>query len=102
MSASRWLTWTPPNSRVIRESQEPEPPKPPKTGFEGFGGAARGPSQQNQTKPVARERVSQRKEFPRCPKCASYFLYREDNIGNYECETCGLRDITEEVARRTQ
>lgn len=30
---------------------------------------------------------------PDCPKCASYALYRETNRGNYECQTCRLRDI---------
>jgi hypothetical protein len=39
--------------------------------------------------------------FPHCPKCASYALYRE-NRGNYECQTCGLRDIEESIARRVQ
>lgn len=39
--------------------------------------------------------------FPHCPRCASYALYRRDNIGNYECLTCELRDIVEDVARRT-
>jgi hypothetical protein len=28
MSTSRWLTWTPPNSRIIEESLEPEPQNP--------------------------------------------------------------------------
>lgn len=42
MSTSRWLTWTPPNSRIIEESLEPEPPKPPKPSFEGFAGATPG------------------------------------------------------------
>src|SRR6185312_6934737 len=39
--------------------------------------------------------------FPHCPRCSSYALYRRNNIGNYECETCGLPNIPEEVARRT-
>ncbi len=42
------------------------------------------------------------KVFPHCPKRASYALYRKNNIGNYECRTCGLLDIPEEVARRLQ
>jgi hypothetical protein len=39
---------------------------------------------------------------PSCPKCRSFALYRQNNLGNYECQTCGLPDITEETARRTQ
>jgi hypothetical protein len=40
--------------------------------------------------------------FPHCPKCSSYALYRPNNTGNYECQTCGLQDILEEFARRVQ
>jgi Zn ribbon nucleic-acid-binding protein len=40
--------------------------------------------------------------FPHCPKCASYALYRRNNIGTYECMTCGLQDIEESTARRVQ
>ena len=36
---------------------------------------------------------------PDCPKCASYALYRETNRGNYECQTCGLQNIEEQIAR---
>lgn len=38
--------------------------------------------------------------FPHCPRCASYALYRKDNIGSYECLTCGLLEIEESTARR--
>jgi hypothetical protein len=38
--------------------------------------------------------------FPHCPKCASYALYRENNIGVYECQSCGLSGIEEQTARR--
>lgn len=38
--------------------------------------------------------------FPHCPRCASYTLYRKDNIGAYECITCGLPNISEAMARR--
>jgi transposase-like protein len=27
--------------------------------------------------------------FRHCPRCASYYLYRENNVGNYECVSCG-------------
>jgi hypothetical protein len=39
---------------------------------------------------------------PHCPRCASYALYRKDNLGKYECQTCGLLDIEESAARRVQ
>lgn len=38
--------------------------------------------------------------FPHCPHCASYALYRRDNIGTYECLSCGLPEIEEHAARR--
>lgn len=37
--------------------------------------------------------------FPHCPRCASFALYRRDNIGAYECLTCGLLEIEESTAR---
>lgn len=40
--------------------------------------------------------------FPHCPRCASYALYRKGNIGDYECQTCGLQSIEESSARRLQ
>ena len=40
--------------------------------------------------------------FPHCPKCASYALYRSNNLGNYQCQTCGMREIPEDLARRVQ
>jgi Zn ribbon nucleic-acid-binding protein len=40
--------------------------------------------------------------FPHCPKCASYALYRADNLGKYECQSCGLQNIEEIAARRVQ
>jgi hypothetical protein len=38
--------------------------------------------------------------FPHCPRCASYYLYRRNNQGKYQCQSCGLTEITEEIARR--
>jgi len=38
---------------------------------------------------------------PHCPRCASYALYRKNNIGAFECLTCGVLDIEEVRARRT-
>jgi hypothetical protein len=40
--------------------------------------------------------------FPHCPRCAGYALYRDDNIGAYECQSCGLQDIAEHISRRVQ
>jgi transcription initiation factor IIE alpha subunit len=40
--------------------------------------------------------------FPHCPRCCSYALYRENNLGDYQCETCGLQGIEEHIARRLQ
>lgn len=40
--------------------------------------------------------------FPHCPRCSSYALYRENNIGDYDCESCGLQGIPEQIARRLQ
>jgi Zn ribbon nucleic-acid-binding protein len=38
--------------------------------------------------------------FPHCPRCASYALYRRNNIGIYGCLMCGLQGIEEKTARR--
>lgn len=40
--------------------------------------------------------------LPRCPDsdCGSYYLYRENNVGTFECQTCGLESIDEATARR--
>jgi hypothetical protein len=38
--------------------------------------------------------------FPRCPQCLSHYLYRNGNSGLYECLTCNLQAIPEEVARK--
>uniref|UniRef100_E6QIE1 Uncharacterized protein n=1 Tax=mine drainage metagenome TaxID=410659 RepID=E6QIE1_9ZZZZ len=38
--------------------------------------------------------------FPHCPYCASYALYRENNIGDYECLTCRRTGIEESTARQ--
>jgi hypothetical protein len=48
------------------------------------------------------EAEGERKTFPHCPRCASYALYRRNNVGNYECESCGLEEITEVLARRPE
>jgi uncharacterized protein (DUF983 family) len=40
--------------------------------------------------------------YPRCPRCGSYYLYRKNGQGNYQCQSCELGNISEEVARRVQ
>jgi hypothetical protein len=39
--------------------------------------------------------------MPRCPQCASFALYRQNNVGAYECLTCDLVGIEESIARGT-
>jgi hypothetical protein len=38
---------------------------------------------------------------PRCPRCGSFALYRQNNVGPYECLTCELVGIEENIARGT-
>jgi hypothetical protein len=49
---------------------------------------------------VLKARGGHAANFPRCPRCGSYALFRDGNVGNYECLTCTLQDITEADARR--
>jgi hypothetical protein len=51
---------------------------------------------------ILRARGGRVATFPHCPRCASYAMYRKDNRGNYECQTCDLQDIEESTARRIQ
>lgn len=37
--------------------------------------------------------------FPACPRCGAYCLYREGDVGLYECQRCGLQEIEEHAAR---
>jgi hypothetical protein len=37
--------------------------------------------------------------MPKCPQCASFALYRQNNVGTYECLTCDLAGIEESIAR---
>jgi Zn ribbon nucleic-acid-binding protein len=90
MSTSRWLAWTPKDS-IIEKVSRHEPSKPSEVIFEGFAGAALGVS-----------RKIEQSSFPHCPRCASFALYRKNNVGKYECQTCKLQDIDETAARRLQ
>jgi Zn ribbon nucleic-acid-binding protein len=49
---------------------------------------------------ILRARGGRVATFPHCPRCASYALYRKNDMGNYECQTCGLQEIAEAIARR--
>ena len=49
---------------------------------------------------LVRERGGRVAAFPHCPRCAGFVLYREHNIGPYECLTCGQLEIEESMARR--
>jgi len=111
-------SWTP-GSPIIEKTPVPEPPKP---SFEGFAGAPAGVFQKIGTPERKPERVQVDRMatdpvppsspaewyvngrrvtvFPHCPHCSSFYLYRQNNVGNYQCESCGLVDIPEDVARR--
>lgn len=48
------------------------------------------------------ERVGGRIAYlPACPQCLSFALYRENNADDFECLTCGLKGIEENLARVT-
>lgn len=94
---STWLTWTPKTANGVNA----EPSKPTEPNFDGFDGGGVYTSPKFTTQKFHRPTEGQR-VFPHCPRCASYDLYRKDNQGDYECETCGLNDISETVARRIQ
>lgn len=80
-----------------------EEPRPPKPSFEGLAGATLGSFQKTRAEPAPPgEGAVHLRVFPHCPRCASYHLYRKNNVGNYECLTCELRDIDEITARRLQ
>jgi len=106
MSVSRWLNWIPSGGSIIGKTSEPEPPKPTKPTFGGFGGTTPGIFQKKEAAgsaaPDASNPMSPAYVFPHCPRCSSHYLFRENNAGNYECMTCELKDIPEDVARRVQ
>jgi ribosomal protein L37AE/L43A len=108
---SKWLTWSPKTAN----SPNIEPTKPTNvvtpTTFVSVGSPEH--SQRYGGEPTSvgfvspSSHTSQKIEggvrvFPHCPRCASYALYRKNNIGSYACETCGMQDISEAVARRFQ
>jgi len=99
MSASRWLRWTP-ESPVIGQDLQTELPKLPKGPSVSFGSSSSGSSS------VIRPRSSSLVDrlpvvLPHCPRCGGYYLYRSNESGYYECQTCGLDQIAESIARRT-
>jgi hypothetical protein len=90
---SKWLTWTPETAN----STEVEVTKVTKTAEATAEGVL---------SPVTSlghpQRLGGAQIFPHCPRCLSYFLYRQKNGGDFECQTCGLTEISEEAARRVQ
>jgi hypothetical protein len=52
------------------------------------------------TGPEMAQQVSRWLTAPHCPRCTSYALHEQDNMGAYECQNCGLQNIEEQVARR--
>ena len=109
MSTSRWLAWTP-LRREIDQTLDPEPTKLTKLGSDSFVSASHGLFQEIATPtaamtrglPADKDNTRGRSSFPHCPRCASYALYRKNNVGTYECLTCELRGIDETAARRLQ
>ena len=119
---SRWLTWTP-KASIIQKTPELEPSKPSKVIFEGFEGTNPGLFQTIEPDTVSRKEppatvqpgarttpalrdlpqvATKLRVFPHCPRCSSFYLYRRNNIGLYECLSCGLKEIEECTARRVQ
>ena len=88
------------STEKFAQTVSPSPPSSPadgKTGDEGGDGATfRAPFSED------KKIVNRGLAFPHCPHCLSYYLYRRNNQGNYQCESCGFEDISETVARRTQ
>jgi len=115
LAIDRWRKWRPSDEK-FDESPGCEPTKLTEPAFGGFVSSSPGQMQNfsdappphnpqdRVSAPVSEElRLAQRpggRVFPHCPRCASYALYRRNNIGNYECMTCGLQDIEESTARR--
>jgi len=96
---SKWLDWTP-QDQILEKRAAANPTKPTEVVFDGFVGDLPGLSPNiGAPEPVE---APESHIFPHCPRCASYALYRRNNEGDYECETCGLEGIAEAVARRTQ
>ena len=109
MSTSRWLAWTP-SGQEIEKVRDPEPTKLTEPSsvsfvsatpalFQRIGEPATVPTP---GPPTVKGNTWGRSSFPHCPRCASYALYRRNNVGNYECLTCELRGIGETAARRLQ
>jgi hypothetical protein len=109
MSTFRWFGWTP--RRHSMEGAFHSPPTEP-TKFSSGSFVSAGPEVLHETvKPTTTptdilrgQKYKPRGEssFPHCPRCASYALYRKNNVGTYECQTCQLREIDDTVARRIQ
>jgi hypothetical protein len=85
LAGRRWRDWQPSTPPAWKEV--PEPPKSDSVSFVS-------------ETPTDSSMENGHKLFPQCPGCASYALYRKNNIGAFECLTCGLAEIEENSARR--
>ena len=85
------------NSKKFSPNTSPSSPIETMDGDEGGDGATfRAPFSEN------KKIVTCGPAFPHCPHCLSYYLYRRNNQGDYQCQSCGFEDINETAARRTQ
>jgi hypothetical protein len=87
---SKWLTWSPATDTNVELTKPTEPSEVTSEGtFVSVSSSGHLPRLRGEAK-----------IFPHCPRGASYALYRKNNQGSYECQSCGLTEITEEIARR--
>jgi hypothetical protein len=94
----RWRDWSP-SVATIPEASERALTKLTKMGFVGFVSSNLVSFPIMEPSALDAVEVSV-KVFPHCPRCASYALYRPNNVGSYECQTCGLLDISEDSEPR--
>jgi predicted RNA-binding Zn-ribbon protein involved in translation (DUF1610 family) len=92
---SKWLTWSPETANGTNVELT-KPTKSSEVTSEGTFVSV------STSTAADLPRLSGVQIFPHCPRCASYDLYRKDNTRNYECQSCGLTEISDEIARRVQ
>jgi len=90
---SKWLTWTPQRANDTNVELT-KPTKPSEATSEGTFVIVSSPGHL--------QTLSGVQNFPHCPRCGSYALYRQNNTGSYECLSCGAADIDEAIARWVQ
>jgi len=107
MSTASWLNWTPQDGPIFGKNPGPIPSIPSKPASDGFDRTPPGLFQKIEAhSPVAPNGFNSRRGaermFPYCPGCGSSYLYRKNNVGDYERLKCGLKDISEARARRVE